>query len=153
MIISSSCSRNYRVNTGRKDMDKYLEIEAWGEEMWELYSDLTPASYWNANGGWQGSNECNAIYGSDGTQFPPGFKKEDKRWIFVSDLCRSMYVEFRNKFKQSGVPLWKYWGSPKSQWTREKQNIGFCMEVEPQLPINDCAYQVRTSNRGIFRVT
>ena len=31
---------------------------------------------------------CHDIYGNDGTQFPPFVDKEERKWLFVSELCR-----------------------------------------------------------------
>ena len=32
--------------------------------------------------------------GTDGSQFAPFVDKEIKQWLFVSELCRSIWVEF-----------------------------------------------------------
>lgn len=76
-------------------MDRYLSMESWGPTLYKLYDDLTPANWWTENGGYMGSNDCNALLGTDGQAFAPDIKKEDRLWIFTTDLCRSMFLEFK----------------------------------------------------------
>ncbi len=37
---------------------------------------------------------CKEIYGNDGTQFPPFVDKEIRLWLYVSELCRSIWLDF-----------------------------------------------------------
>ena len=55
-------SRWYQVNTGRKDMGQYVEIEKWGPKEGQLFSNLSgsPLS-WTPNGGWHGGDEANTL--------------------------------------------------------------------------------------------
>ena len=76
-------------------MDHYLEIESWNpNDLVTFYEDLTPADWWEEDGGWRGSNDCNSLIGSDGQQFKPGLSKDERIWVFQTDICRSMYAEF-----------------------------------------------------------
>ena len=40
------CSRAYQISTGQADMDTYVEIEKWGEDLDVLSEDLTPNGWW-----------------------------------------------------------------------------------------------------------
>ena len=52
-------------------MDDYLQINKWGPDKDNLWEDLTPANWWTPNNGYNDSNACNLLKGSDGQQFPP----------------------------------------------------------------------------------
>jgi len=60
-----------------------------------LFIELNYAKWWNIDGGYKGSNACNQIEGTDGSQFHPDVKKDEKLWIFSTDLCRSMFLTFQ----------------------------------------------------------
>ena len=44
---------------------RYFEIERWGRHPRQIYSDLTPQSWWREGGGFDGANDCNALRGMD----------------------------------------------------------------------------------------
>ena len=56
-------------------------------------------------------------------------------------ICESLYQEYREKFTQGGVPRRRYYGSSESLETRERTNLGFCMEEHRDIPFNECAKQ------------
>ena len=37
---------------------------------------------------------CHDIYGTDGTMFPPFVESGTTLWIFVAELCRSIWLEY-----------------------------------------------------------
>lgn len=51
---------------------------------------------------------CHDIKGTDGTQFPPGLDKDKRLWMFVSDLCRSIWVDFEEEVKVQGITAYRY---------------------------------------------
>ena len=51
---------------------------------------------------------CHDIKGTDGTQFPPGLDKDKRLWMFVSDLCRSIWVDFEQEVKVQGLKAYRY---------------------------------------------
>ena len=51
---------------------------------------------------------CHDIKGTDGTQFPPGLKKEQRLWMFVGDLCRSIWVDFVEEVEVRGIDAYRY---------------------------------------------
>ena len=91
--------RWYNVSTGLGDeyMETYTEILQWGPEEGKLYDDLTKALWWTANYGYNGSNSANTLRGTDGQQFHPSVQDDEQLWIFSTDLCRSMYLEYEVK--------------------------------------------------------
>ena len=40
------------------------------------------------------NNICNWPRGTDGQQFHPYIKKNDRLWIFQTDICRSLYMDY-----------------------------------------------------------
>merc|ERR1712018_152225 len=40
------------------------------------------------------TNICNWPRGTDGQQFHPYVKKEERLWIFQTDICRSLYMDY-----------------------------------------------------------
>ncbi len=87
--------RWYQVNTGAQNRSLYQEIEQWGPYDGEVfYKDLAPLHWWKKNGGYRGSNVCNEIRGTDGTQFHPDVREDDKLYIFSVETCSSIFLEF-----------------------------------------------------------
>ena len=41
------------------------------------------------------TNICNWPRGTDGQQFHPYIEKEERLWIFQTDICRSLYMDFQ----------------------------------------------------------
>ena len=50
---------------------------------------------WEVGGGYNGSNDCNTLRGTDGQQFHPDVSEDERLWIFQTDLCRVMFLEFQ----------------------------------------------------------
>ena len=51
---------------------------------------------------------CHDIKGTDGSQFPPGLDKDKRLWMFVSDLCRSIWVDYETEVEVQGVKAYRY---------------------------------------------
>ena len=41
------------------------------------------------------TNICNWPRGTDGQQFHPYIEKEERLWIFQTDICRSLFMDFQ----------------------------------------------------------
>lgn len=63
----------YKVNTGEKDIDSYLEIQEW--------AGSPTLDYWS-------DPYCNMINGTDGTQYPPKLTQDSVLYIYTSEFCR-----------------------------------------------------------------
>lgn len=73
-----------------KDLGKIIELN--GEEFQDIWYD----------------DECNKVYGTDGTIFPPFMKKEDGVQVFVVQLCRSFAANYKHPSKVSGIKTSHY---------------------------------------------
>jgi hypothetical protein len=83
------------MNTGRTNRSNYYSYEKWGPQDGKIMvSDLSNIGWWKKNGGWGGSNACNVLNASDGQQFHPEVKKDEKLYVFVPDLCGRSMIEF-----------------------------------------------------------
>ena len=51
---------------------------------------------------------CHDIYGTDGAQYPPFVKKEERKWVFVSQLCRSIWLDFNQTVEVRGIEAYRY---------------------------------------------
>lgn len=64
----------YKINSGEKNIDSLGEIIAWKNS-----SQITK---------WQNYGNCNKIYGTDTTIFPPRRDQDSIIKVFQSDICR-----------------------------------------------------------------
>ena len=98
----------YTINNGRNvkgDFNHY-----------ELFNGKTslPEEWWSRVGPTPSANEsgftgiCHEIYGTDGSQYPPFVVKEERKWVFVSQLCRSIWLEFDDTFDVRGIEAYRY---------------------------------------------
>lgn len=78
----------FRAKRGKESIKELGNIVA--------FDDQTELEVWD-------SDECNKIFGTDGTIFPPfQTKKQDYR-IFAPQLCRTLTAKYIGKSKYSGV--------------------------------------------------
>lgn len=95
------------------------------------YQDFASIDEWNGQRSlnWWSSEECNMINGTDGASFHPIITKADRLYIFSSDLCRSLYVQYECDVSVQGVPGFRFvppadvFSSPDIN----PDNAGFCV--------------------------
>eukprot|EP00794_Sanderia_malayensis_P007498 gene7498-8329_t len=116
------------IHTGKKDINKIQETTSWkGEPM---------LSFWNSSYG-------NMINGSDGTHFKPNPSKTDRLYIFVTDICRSLYLNYAKEDSVHGIKLRKYTTLPSlfQNASVNEENRPFCVPKcydAGLLPIGQC---------------
>jgi len=87
-------TQNASMEISLKNFDWVLEKENF-LFIKKTFSDLTSMKWWKVNGSYGGSNICNNLEGTDGQQFRPGLKTDDKIVIFQTDLCRTMHMTYQ----------------------------------------------------------
>ena len=103
----------YSIFSGVKGVDNFGLINTWNNE-----SELT---YWT-------TPSCNKINGSDGTIFPPFVDKSDRKYLFSTDICRSIYATYDSDVQQRGIDLLRF-TVPTNVFLDHEQNpdnTGFC---------------------------
>ncbi|GCC34036.1 lysosome membrane protein 2-like isoform X1 [Chiloscyllium punctatum] len=83
----------YLFNTGKGDYMKFTEVMMWnGQESLNLWA----------------SNACNMINGTDGASFHPLIERDEKLYIFASDICRSFYLMFEKEVEVEGIGAYRF---------------------------------------------
>ncbi|CAG5123818.1 unnamed protein product [Candidula unifasciata] len=103
----------YQIYSGINGVDNFGMIVTWNEE-----SQLT---YWN-------SSIANMINGTDGTIYPPFIDTAETKYLFSSDLCRSLGLEYQDVVNVRGIDLDKF-VAPDIMFantTVNPYNKGFC---------------------------
>ena len=78
----------YVINSGKFERHNFMEIEQFNgkeklpDEWWPFVAPTPTGQEAGVKG------ICHEIYGTDGSQFPPFVDKENRIWIYVSELCR-----------------------------------------------------------------
>jgi len=76
------------------------------------------------------ANTCNWPRGTDGQQFHPYIKKEDRLWIFQTDICRSLYMDYKDDVNFMGFDTYKFVVPKQALKMETEYNLGFCKEVQ-----------------------
>ena len=87
MNKNGSITDKFTVGTGAGDLPFTKIVE------WNGKSELP---YW-------GNKHCNQINGTDGSQFPPFLRKDQKLHVFSVDLCRSIYLVHETDTEVKGI--------------------------------------------------
>lgn len=114
----------YTVHNGLLDINRFTKIEKW--------SDKSKVNFWEPG------SFCNDINGTDGSQFNPGVKRTDVLYIFSSELCRSIYIEYEKDTEIRGINTLKFI-LPKRLFLspdRNPENGCFCLDKNEPL----CGY-------------
>ncbi|XP_023223572.1 lysosome membrane protein 2-like isoform X1 [Centruroides sculpturatus] len=90
---NNTYSENFTIATGRDDIKDYSNIVSWNN-----YKNLP---FWN-------DEYCNKINGSDGLQFPPFLKKTETLYVFIKEICRSLYFEYEKDFFIRKLPVYRF---------------------------------------------
>jgi len=83
----------YTVCSGVKNASELAQIKAWNGK--------SSVSYWNDRYG-------NQINGTDGSLWHPFAKKDDKFYVFSSDVCRSIYARYDRTVHMEGIELYRF---------------------------------------------
>ncbi|CAJ0600540.1 unnamed protein product [Cylicocyclus nassatus] len=75
---------------------------------------------------WWSSPNARMIRGTEGMLFPPFLKKSDKIHIFISSLCRSVWLEFQKEVEYKGVPAYRFMLPAEVFDPHVPENEGFC---------------------------
>ncbi|VDL64923.1 unnamed protein product [Nippostrongylus brasiliensis] len=96
----------------------------------ENSADLGKVVSWNGakmvDDSWWSSDNARTIRGTEGMLFPPFLKKSDKIQIFISQLCRSIWLEFQEEVEYEGVPAYRFVLPPDVFDPTIPENDGFC---------------------------
>jgi len=105
----------YDIVTGVSDIQDLGNILTW--------NGAKNVSFWT-------TPECNMINGTDGSLWHPFIKKTDVLYIFNSDLCRSVYIEYEGEgtVSSSHIPVLKFGPTQlvMANETVNPDNAGFC---------------------------
>uniref|UniRef100_A0AC35G9G3 Uncharacterized protein n=1 Tax=Panagrolaimus sp. PS1159 TaxID=55785 RepID=A0AC35G9G3_9BILA len=106
----------YWIDTGKNDVNNLGKVITW--------ANLTflPET-------WYSSKQSRMINGSDsGTFQHPDLETTDRLQIFMSFLCRSLYMDFSHKTDISGIPTFEFHSPPSVFDTTLEENIGMQYE-------------------------
>jgi len=119
----------YTINNGRNVKGKFNSYEAFNGK------STLPEEWWPRIGPTPSANEsglsgvCHDIYGTDGAQFPPFVDKEERKWVFVSQLCRSIWLDFNQTVEVRGIEAYRYRPPFSVYDMRRPDNYCYCPEI------------------------
>ena len=101
------------VHTGQEDINKLVQ--------WLTWKGMTQLKVWN-------SSYANMINGTDGSQFAPTVSSDDTLYVFVTQLCRSLYLTYNAKTTIQGIDAIQFCVPPKAflNASLNHNNQGFC---------------------------
>lgn len=113
---SASYDGVFNMFTGVKDISVFGEMANW--------------NYGNHTKDYEGP--CGMINGSAGEFFPP-FLGKNNISLFVTDVCRTLVLNYKEESEFKGVPAYRYWGDRTmfDNATTRPDNWCFC-------PTGDC---------------
>lgn len=75
---------------------------------------------------WWSNSWSRMINGTDGSLYPPFVKKTDRPQLFISDICRSVYLTYLEDIAHGGIPGYRF---VLPSWIFNSslpENTGFC---------------------------
>ncbi|EFX73749.1 hypothetical protein DAPPUDRAFT_307582 [Daphnia pulex] len=101
------------VESGANGLDKLGLIRKWkGEEN---------LNYWN-------DPYCNMINGTDGAIYPPLVDVAEKTYIFVTDLCRSIYTTYERDIETMGIKSNRFTVPAEVFDDKNPENFCYCRD-------------------------
>lgn len=108
---NNSYSKQFEVYSGQVDISDWCIIKKWGENK--------KLNIWN-------SEWANQINGTDGFGVPPLLHKDDKLYVFIDAVCRSLYLTYSHL--DYDTKRWKYTLTQDVLAAADEipDNMGFC---------------------------
>lgn len=103
----------YNIKTGQDDSSQFGQIKSW---------NFSPTlKFWT-------SASANMLNGTDGTLFHPFMEKSDIVYVYSSDLCRSIYLTYKETTQEQDIDVYKFTVPPKvfQNASVNPDNSGFC---------------------------
>lgn len=75
---------------------------------------------------WWTSDLARELLGTDGTLYPPFLKRSDQPHLFVSDICRSLYLTYYKDINIKGIPGYRFVVPAEVFDSTIPQNRGYC---------------------------
>ncbi|XP_071951429.1 lysosome membrane protein 2-like isoform X2 [Antedon mediterranea] len=103
----------YVIYSGEDDVQKVNKIFT--------YKGSTSLDFWS-------DEYANMLNGTDGSLNPPFVKKDQKLWLFSSDICRSAYLIYDKEYKYQNIKLYRFVVPPElyANVSMNPDNAGFC---------------------------
>jgi len=131
----------YEVETSVESWDRHTMITKWGKDNESMMGDLSGArtcsskecvTWWesaDAEGRTGENSTCNQLKGTNGQQFPPFIKDEEKLWIFNTLPCRSIFLNYKENTKIEGISVREYEVPLDGADINKKINVCACKEL------------------------
>ncbi|XP_034048053.1 lysosome membrane protein 2c [Thalassophryne amazonica] len=95
------------------------------------YKDFAQVDTWNGESSlnWWTTDECNMINGTNGAFFHSVINKNETLYMFISDMCRSLYTLYEEDVTVKGIPGYRFTPPSKvfANLTVNPDNAGFCV--------------------------
>ncbi|CAL8322393.1 unnamed protein product [Lota lota] len=130
---NGSLGEEFVYHTGKQNYMDYGRVHTWSGQ-----SQLT---FWT-------SNQSNSINGTDGSAFHPLLSKDERLYVFTSDLCRSIFMEFEKDVTVKGIPAYRF-TPPRAVLASKEENPaneGFC--ITPQECLGTGLLKVSPCRKG-----
>lgn len=111
----------YKIFSGVKGVDNFGLIKTW--------DNMSVLNTWT-------TKPCNEINGTDGTIFPPFVTKSDTKFLFSTDICRSLYATYNSEQKLRDIDLLRFTVPSRAfeDHLKNPDNNGFCTPPGVCLP-------------------
>jgi len=116
----------YSIDSGASNIGNYLSIKEYNGET------SLPKKWWAEVGTTPSQTKegvtgvCHKIKGTDGTMFAPGVQKDNDLWIFVNDLCRSIWLSYTEETEVEGIATYRYRAEYKVFNMSNADNFCYC---------------------------
>ncbi|XP_067861468.1 platelet glycoprotein 4 isoform X2 [Heptranchias perlo] len=106
----------YNVYTGEDDISKVAIIDRWRNKK--------NLNFWD-------DPYCDMINGTDGSSFPPFLHNKARLYFFSSDICRSIFAEYEQKYELKKIPVHRFVVPPAAlaSIAENPENHCFCKDM------------------------
>ncbi|XP_022235483.1 platelet glycoprotein 4-like isoform X2 [Limulus polyphemus] len=85
---------------------------------------------------------------TDGNQFPPHIEKDNKIYVFSTDLCRSLYLEYEKNVFIRGISAYRFTTPTKLFGNPSTNPSNKCFCTDPQSCLHDGTIELSACQQG-----
>ncbi|XP_057370163.1 platelet glycoprotein 4-like [Daphnia carinata] len=118
--VNGTDGGEFKIESGANGLDKLGLIRSWKGEK--------NLSYWD-------DQYCDMINGTDGAIYPPLVDVNERIYIFVTDLCRSIYTTYERDVETVGITANRFTVPPEVFDDKNPDNFCYCRDhsTNPEL--------------------